>query len=236
MNLHQIIPSFIATRNHPSGRCSAFISGPPGFTSGSRIQVVRFVAFVLALLMLFPVLGLSQAKAPAELTLRDLAVDALETPRFSVSSDAKQGKQILQRPQWLELRSEFRTDKEWIDEVEFKYYLLMDQADPRALPSGAARANILTGKVTYQDVPKHTLHTSTMFLSPMKVMRYGKPVAYRVEVTIGGKPVAMEEKVPASLKNFHTRPGKELLLKRNDTPFIFIDRNSFNDIKPNAVR
>lgn len=221
MNLHQI--------THPS-------SGPRTRPSSVPKHVARFVASVVGMLMLFPIFGFSQAKTPAELTMRDLGVDVLETPRFSVSSDAKAGKPIMNRSQWLEIRSEFRTDKDWIDEAEFKYYLLMDQSNPRMLPSGAARANILSGKVTYQDIPKHTAHTSTMFLSPVKLMRYGRPLAWRVEVTIGGKPVAMEEKVPASLKNFHTRPGKELLLKRNDTPFMFIDRNSFNDIKPNTVR
>gem|GEM_PF-5847999 len=110
--------------------------------------------------MLIPLDVFSQAKQPMPLTVRDLAVDALETPRFNVNVDAKAGKPILNRSNWLELRTEFRTDKDWIDEAQFKYYLLMDQSNPRMLPEGAARANILTGEVTYQDIPKHTGHTS----------------------------------------------------------------------------
>jgi len=222
MNLHQITPLKIRRST--------------GLQVCPNVVLVRFVVCLTVLLLLFPIVGFSQAKTPSELTIRHIEPNALEAPRFSVSTDAEPGTEIMPRSQWLELRSEFRTDKDWIDEVEFKYYLLMDQSNARMLPPGAARANILTGKVTYEDVPKHSRHTSTMFLSPVKLMRYGKPLAWRVEVTIGGKPVAMEEKVPASLKGFQTRPGKNLLLKRNETPFMFIDRNSYNDIKANTVR
>jgi|GEM_PF-6965981 len=162
------------------------------------------------------------------LYIRGINVDEVVTPRFDVGNIAPDRPGSANKP-WLEVRTDFRVQVTWIDEATFTYFLLFEQQDS----SGGLGTKLLSGVVTYEDLPKHHGHTSTMFLTPNKHARYGKVIAMRVEVTVGGRPVAMEQKVASAVsdRNWYQKPSKQILLNRNQTPFRVIDRTSYNDIK-----
>jgi len=127
------------------------------------------------------------AQGARQIEIRDLEQKDVATPSFSVTTDSERGpRKAISK--WLEIRSEYKTAPDWVDEAQFKYFVAFEAKDPRHLPkaAGGSRINVLTGDVTYEDIPKGG-HLSTMYLSPSKYFRYGKVIGYRVEVYVSGQ-------------------------------------------------
>lgn len=173
------------------------------------------------------------------LLIGNLDVNSLASPSYSVRTDMAQGRPIGPN-KWLEVRADYRSNVEWIDEMTFKYYVLFQSADPRNIPSGGDKITLITGDVTYTDVIKARQHSSAMFLSPTKHYRYGKVIAFAVQVEVNGKTVAGETKEAMSelkgTKWWEKRPPQRLLLNRTQTPFYGVDFDSYSDIKTDSTR
>lgn len=199
-----------------------------------------FLIVVLGFIVPCHLFAQNPSKAPKQLEIEKLSMKPVATPRFSVSSDTASGKR-KSIDKWLEIRSEYRVNAEWVDSAEFRYFVALEQNDPRQLPADVKRnrINVLTGKVVYEDMPRGRSQLSAMFLSPTKYFRYGKVIGFRVEVYVDGNLVSGDEKVDARLKKapgWQKKSPKSLLLNRSQTPFAHIDRDSYNDIKIDTSR
>ncbi len=156
------------------------------------------------------------------LRIRKVTPGTEKTPLFKTSSQAQSsGRQT----DWWRVAVEFETAPEWIDELEFIYYVYMkDQSNKGA-------EVMFRGNVTYVNIARGK-HLSDMFLHPSTVARLGRVEQVAVVVKSKGAVVASES--TARTPNWWDRfsPVEGVLLSRPQTPFAFIDFDSFEAIKP----
>ena len=160
------------------------------------------------------------------LRIRKMApVPSTKTPVFRT---AVQGQASAQQPDWWRVLVEYDTAPDWIDELEFTYYVYMkDQSNKGA-------EVMYRGTVTYVNVAKGR-HYSDMFLHPHTLARLGRVEQVAVVVKAKGAVVATES--TAQTPNWWDRfsPVDGVLLNRAQTPFAFIDYDMYEAIKPAAA-
>lgn len=193
----------------------------------------RLMAGLIGLCCIAPGLH-AQVAAPAVPVSRMIQIREVEargepTPEYSYrvrGSTKNDGKR-----DWLVARCEFDTAPAWIDEMTFSYYVVL-QADASNLAPGADTVNLFAGKVTYMNVMRGR-HESTMFLDPNTFARYGEYTHVAVVVDINGERAAVKAN-PDSNVEWWTRkqPTATPLLRRDETPWRFIEVESHNTIKP----
>ena len=107
-----------------------------------------------------------------------------------------------QEGRWLRIDVPFSSQKKFTPEVKFKFFLEGYEA-VEAQPGGkdAEKFVVLTGEVTYRDVPKGDKHFAGMFLPPASALRFaglkpngeadwsGRKMNLRVEAADQGVPV-----------------------------------------------
>jgi len=129
---------------------------------------------------------------------------------------------------WARITVQYETDAEWIDEMEFRYMVLV-----KNLKTGAF--TMFPGTVTYIDIPKGKRHTSTVFLRPTTLERYGAVEWAGVKIYLKGKdtPVDMAQMPDDQRPWTATVPTKEgVLLNRDQTPFALVAIDNYETIKP----
>jgi len=156
--------------------------------------------------------------------IRKLTPTTEKTPVYRTTSP---GRTSTRATDWWRVVVEFETRPDWIDELEFIYYVyLKDQSNKNA-------EVMFRGGVTYVNIPKGR-HLSDMFLHPSTLERMGRVEQVAVIVKHKGAVVAIESS--AQTPNWWERfsPLDGVLLNRAQTPFAFIDFDLFNAIKPAA--
>ena len=149
----------------------------------------------------------------------------VRTPEFKSDSAEVQA----QVKDWARVTSHYDTDADWINELEFRYMVLVQH--PKTLAY-----TMFPATVNYIEIPKGKRHVSTVFLRPNTLARYGNVVWAGVKVYIKGKdaPVATAQMPEKDLNpwtaNVNTREG--LLLNRSQTPFAMLAINNYETIKP----
>lgn len=192
-----------------------------------------FGAVVFAALVLAAGLALAQGPAPAAplapragddiLRIRKILAPTKEkTPVFQTSMRTQTS---ARQTDWWRVAVEFETQPDWIDELEFTWYVFAEDISNKKAPT------MYASTVTYVNVPKGR-HLSDMFLHPNTIARVGPPKFVAVEVKHGGVVVGTEStaQTPNWWTKFSPLPG--ILLNRSQTPFALIDYDSFNAIKP----
>ncbi len=146
----------------------------------------------------------------------------LRTPIFTTDTSEN----IKRNREWVCLSVTYDTEPDWIDELEVRYMVLVKHPKTGAY-------TMFPATVTYQDVAKGKGHTSTVFLRPQTVERYGAVDWVGVRMFAGGQQVAIaqdpNDKSPwtASIKTV-----EKVLLNRSQTPFFLIGYDNFETIKP----
>ena len=187
--------------------------------------------------VLFVALGLAAGTALAQtasaagggsdvLRIRKMApVPGTKTPVFRTATASQAS---AKQPDWWRWMVEFETAPDWIDELEFTYYVYMkDQSNKGA-------EMMFRGTVTYVNVAKGR-HYSDMFLHPSTLARMGRVEQVAVVVKAKGAVVATES--TAQTANWWDRfaPIDGVLLNRAQTPFAFVDYDLYEQIKPAAA-
>ena len=196
-----------------------------------RTQAVLGIALFVATAC-SALLASGQAPAPVApgagdmIRIRKMTPVKEKTPTFETSV---RGQAPVRRPDWWRVVIDFETAPDWIDELEFTYYVYMkDQSNKNA-------EMMFRGAVTYVNVPRGK-HQSDMFLHPNTLARLGSVEQVAVVVKNRGAVVASEStaKTPNWWERFPPIDG--VLLNRSQTPFAYIDYDSFNAIKASAAR
>ena len=160
------------------------------------------------------------------LRIRKMApVPNTKTPVFRTATASQAS---AKQPDWWRVMVEFETAPDWIDELEFTYYVYMkDQSNKGA-------EMMFRGAVTYVNVAKGR-HYSDMFLHPSTLARMGRVEQVAVVVKAKGAVVATES--TAQTANWWDRfaPIDGVLLNRAQTPFAFVDYDLYEQIKPAAA-
>ena len=141
---------------------------------------------------------------------------------------------------WLQIVTTYETTEEWTEEIVFSYHVLVEKQE-----KGKPKYTLFKGSVAYIEVEKGRRHLSTMFLRPNTVKRYGEPVAIGVEVFVKGELADSASEEDPRVKAQLARLGKGnwweqeinaeikngYLLKKNETPFAFINCDDYETIK-----
>lgn len=134
---------------------------------------------------------------------------------------------------WAEILIQFDTEPEWLDELQFQYYVLLYSRQ-------AKEFLFLRGNVTHPDVARGRGHLSSMYVRPATLERNGDVVAIAVEAVIKGETttVASEGRLPQGMtlpadwwKTTKLVPKDGHLLNRNQTPFAFINYDDYEVVK-----
>ena len=162
---------------------------------------------------LFLVLGLSLAESQEKVKpnlsfgkIQDLEIELVTVPDsvgsggkpIPTGADAKSS----QEGRWLRIDVPFATEKRMTPELKFKFFLEgYEVVEGEKGGKDAEKFVVLTGEVSYRDVPKGAKHYAGIFLPPASALRFaglkangeadwsGRKMNLRVEATDGGTPV-----------------------------------------------
>ncbi len=153
---------------------------------------------------------------PGSVKLGKVEPAVIKTPEYSITGGPQKRSKI---GQWLEVEVEFETKPEDIDELTFKYTILIEK-------------RLLDGEVTHINIPKGRDHYSVVYVSPraLEKLTGGKPLSPAsienvwVEVSKQGQildKASFRPGVPPNLPHF-----AGLVLNKDETPFapLFYDR------------
>lgn len=166
------------------------------------------LSFILAAgIFILPVYG--QKKEEANVVFgkaQDLEIELVSVPD-AVGSGGKPAPtgvdaRSSQEGRWLRIDVPYSTAKKITPEVKFKFYLEgYEVAEAEKGGKDSETFVVLTGEVTYRDVPKGGKHFAGMFLPPASTLRFaglkpngeadwsGRKMNLRVEATDRGVPV-----------------------------------------------
>lgn len=190
----------------------------------------RSFSFVCALLAALTMgLGSVQAQDAELLRIRRLEGDTVRAPQYQVRA----GQAPRRTREWLQVRTEFQTAPEWIDEMTFTYYIILRNRRPAA---GEPEFRLFRGESSYINIARTREGQSTVFLHPSTVERYGELVQVGVVVTSGGRVVAMESSPSREGRWWEQlTPQTGMVLNRRDTPFAMVNFDDF-EATPAASR
>ncbi len=176
---------------------------------------------LLALLLTIPYELFAQQSASDVLRIRRLEGDLVRAPQYQVRG----GQSAQRQRQWLQVRTEFQTAPEWIDEVTFTYYIVLRNRRPA---EGEQEFNLFRGESSYINVARSRDGQSTVFLHPSTVERFGELFRVGVVVTSQGRVLAMESSPSADGRWWEQlTPRSGLVLTRRHTPFAMINFDDF---------
>jgi len=160
-------------------------------------------------------------QAARTVTIKKIDGEKVRTPEYRIVGG------VPQRPtrQWFQITVEYETKPEWIDQLDFEYYVLLKKR------GGKAKYKLLKGTVSYVNIPKGR-HKSVMYLHPSTIERFGDVSRVAVLVRSGGRLVALET-VPRAQQRWWEQltPETGLLLNRMQTPFSMILYDEYEAIK-----
>ena len=148
----------------------------------------------------------------------------VKTPKFNNDANEPQAK----AENWARISVQYETDVEWTDALEFRYMVLVKHPKTSAF-------SMFPVAVTYIDIPKGKRHTSTVFLRPNTLKRYGNVEWAGVKIYLKGKDAPVDvaqmpnDPRPWTAK-FTTKAG--VLLNRDQTPFAQVAIDNYETIKP----
>jgi len=146
----------------------------------------------------------------------------IKTPEFKTDTSEPQA----QARDWARIAVQYETDSEWTDELEFRYTVLVKNTKTSTFV-------MFPCVVTYIDIPKGKRHTSTVFLRPTTLERYGAVEWAGVKVYLKGEQVAVaqmpDDQRPWTI-SYKTKEG--VLLNRDQTPFAQVAIDNYETIKP----
>ena len=158
----------------------------------------------------------------------------VKTPEFR--SNIGRGRKPQQ--DWVMLSVTYDTAPDWIDELDFRYYVLTSQR-----VEGKTMYTLFSKSVRYADIEKGREHMSTVFLHPKAIGRYGMPVAAAVEIRHAGELVAGDTADGAIRMPGRWWTSKEVLdredvqakqgylMSRNETPWALVNIDDYEVIK-----
>jgi hypothetical protein len=148
----------------------------------------------------------------------------IQTPIYQYQGDQRQNPS--QAGKWLEIEVQFEAVPEVTDELTAKFYVMINNV-------------VLSGDVTYINVPKGREQYACMYVPPATLTRLmgGKPVVLSAITNVGVqlqvKGQAVYEKNSPEIAEWWTRfqQTSGLLLNKNQTPFAPLYWDRYPQIK-----
>src|SRR5436189_6461709 len=184
----------------------------------------------LALIVSTPLITFAQgpARAPAggDFQITKISKNLISTPQFAYAG-AKQYP-TDRRDRWLEVEVEFSALPDLTDELTFKYYILFN-------------GTLLTGDVTYVNIPAGRENRSVMYVPPRALERFAnnRPITdnlfqnVAVQIAQAGAVKAEASLARAQPQWFATLQAAPsgFVLNKNQTPFAPLYWDRYEQIK-----
>jgi len=182
------------------------------------------LASLLAIPLELPVLAQAPV-ARSPLNIRKVDGGKLATPVFAVKGNqSSTGK----AKEWFQIYAEYDTEVEWVDELNFTFYVLV-----KGKARGAPAQTLFKGETTYIHVPAGNKHIADMYIHPNIIARFGDVERVAVEVRQGGRVLERGGKPPPSEPWWERlAPVEGVLLNRNETPWALVNSDDYEIIKP----
>lgn len=157
------------------------------------------------------------AVGPGSVKLGKVQPEVVKTPEFSLTSGPTKRSKL---GDWLEVEVAYETKPEDIDELTFKFTILVEK-------------KLLTGEVTYVNIPKNREHFGVVYVAPrtLEKLTGGKPLTGTsienvwVEVSRQGQILDKPQSFrPGAVPNLPQIAN--LVLNKDETPFapLYYDR------------
>ncbi|HMP89926.1 MAG TPA: hypothetical protein PJ991_06980 [Kiritimatiellia bacterium] len=185
------------------------------------------ICFALAVLFLIPIqTTFSQAPGAGRspITVRKMDGSKASTPVFAVRGSSAQSSRTKD---WFRIYVEYDSEPDWIDELNFTFYVLV-----RGKTRDAPPMTLFKGEVSYIHIASGRRHQADMFIHPNIINRFGDVERVAVEIRQGGRLLERSGK-PTPTEAWWERlsPVDGVLLDRSQTPFALIDIDDYEIIK-----
>lgn len=188
-----------------------------------RIQIFSVALF--ALLLLLPSELFAQ-QASDVLRVRRIEGTLVRAPQY----DVRGGTSTQRQRQWLQVRTEFETRPEWIDELTFTYYIVLQN---RRREEGQPEFMLFRGENTYVNIASTRDGLSTVFLHPSTVERYGELFRVGVVISSQGRVLGMASNPESDQRWWEQLPPRSgFVLNRMQTPFAMVNFDDYEALKP----
>jgi len=181
------------------------------------------------------IFGLIMATAPAVFSqgspsfeIKDIRQQPVNAPTYGGTGELG-GRPPTLWQKWLKIEVQFESRPEWADDVQIKYYVLLNDR---------GEEKVFVGEVTHVNVAKGGQHYSAMFMNPNSWKRYGGgPVAvvtarvFYKGAVVSTRTEAQGKSVPASWWEKYTLIGG-CLLPPQETPWAPLADERFEAVKP----
>jgi hypothetical protein len=175
-----------------------------------------FVFSLVAIAVLSLTASAQAPVGPGSVKLGKIQPAVITSPQYQIIGGPQ--KRVIYG-NWLEVEVEFASQPEVIDELTFKYTILLEK-------------KLLDGEVTHVNIPAGKDHFSVMYVAPRTLQRLtgGKPLTNSsienvwIQVTKQGQILDQSSFRPGPMPNLPHIGG--LVLNKNETPFapLFYDR------------
>ena len=135
----------------------------------------------------------------------------------------------------MSITTEYSTAPEWMDELEFRYYALVQSK------KGKKEYTLLRGDVTYVNIERNAgggpRHKSVVYLHPTTLARYGEVERLAVLIYYQGRLIGIESE-PSTKQRWWEQltPKSGYVLNRLESPFAMINYDDYEAIKAKSDR
>ncbi len=186
---------------------------------------VRFFGVVAVALLLVAPYELFAQEGRDVLRIRRVEGEMVRAPQYQVSG----GQRSQRQRQWLEVKTEFETAPDWIDEITFTYYIVLHNRRPH---EGDEPYNLFRGENTYVNIERTRRGQSAVYLHPSTVERYGSLDRVAVVISSQGRVLGIESDPPSERRWWEQLPPRSgFVLNRMQTPFAMVNFDDFEAIK-----
>ncbi len=186
---------------------------------------IGFLSLVLFSFALVIPAELFAQPASDVIRIRRVEGDMVRAPQYQVSG----GQRTQRQRQWLQVKTEFETAPDWIDEITFTYYIVLRN---RRAAEGEQEYNLFRGETTYVNVASMRRGQSAVFLHPSTVERYGDLFRVGVVITSQGRVLGMAGNPDSDQRWWEQLPPRTgFVLNRMLTPFAMINFDDYEAIK-----
>lgn len=190
---------------------------------------MRF-ATVLVLASLAASAITARAQQPQVVELRKAEAQIVDSPTYQLANTNILGVPPSQR--WLQIQTTFDTTQDWIDELTFRYYVLVGDG---------ANAKIFVGEVTHVDLPRKAGHLTFAYIHPNTLQRHTRgnlPERVTVQVLYKERPLTqLNARGDGAGRWWEAMVNtRGFILPPKDTPFSLLLLDRIPQTKPESDR
>ena len=183
----------------------------------------------IGIMAVIGVVGVPESVAQQDsdiIRIRRLEGETVRTPQYQVSGVGRSRRQR----QWLQIRTEFETRPDWIDELTFTYHVVLHNRRPEP---GQQEYTLFRGESAYVNIARTRDGQSVVYLHPSTVERYGDLFRVGVVISSEGRTLAMESSPSGEGRWWEQlRPRSGYVLNRLQTPFAMINADDYEAPRP----